>query len=277
MLGSQFADVTWLERELIPGRQSLERFLAKPLVFDVDDAIWLGGPYAARGVERIARRSAVVLAGNSYIAGWLSQFAVNVEIVPTAVDTARFRPSDARADGPLRIGWTGIASNLTYLYAIEQPLNRFLQETGAEITIIAERPPEFRCIRTDRVRFVPWSTQNESDALREIDVGLMPLSFDEWARGKCSFKMLQYMASGIPVVVTDVGMNSDLLRMGEVGFGVRTEEEWLDALMALHVDRDLRLRLGRNGRALAVTRFDTAVIAARLLDLFRSVSTRSLS
>lgn len=248
VIGSRRADATWLEREMVSRNFTLERYLGSPLVFDVDDAIWAGSDRAASAVARIAERADVVLAGNSYIADWFSGRARDVRIVPTALDAARFIPGPPAGLRRFRLVWTGLATNLVYVYAIERALSDFLAARDAEIVIVADERPQFTQIPHDRVVFVRWSPENEAEALKIADVGLMPLPDDEWTRGKCSLKMIQYMATGLPSVVSPVGMNRDILAMAHVGFGAATDDEWRSALDGLWSDETLRRRMGTEGR-----------------------------
>lgn len=272
VLASRRADLTWLERSLLPGRLSLEALLGKPIALDVDDAIWLGGPDAEAAAKSNARRAAVVLAGNAFLAEWFSAYCDDVRIVPTAVDTARFAPADpVSRSGPFTIVWTGLSTNFPYLESIEPALRRFFDGRPAELLVIADRPPAFRDLDPARIRFQQWSPEVEAVALRRAHAGIMPLGWTDWDRGKCGFKMLQYMASGLPVVVTPAGMNGEILAMGEIGFGASEEDEWIAALEAIESDPDEARRLGANGRRVVETHFSTEVISARIRDVFRSL------
>jgi glycosyltransferase involved in cell wall biosynthesis len=274
LVGSWRGQITWLERELFPGRLTLEPLLKRPLVLDVDDAIWLASPRAEAATIRLARLATVVAAGNRYLADWFSRYAAEVRIIPTAVDTTRFAPA-AEPPAPrdrFVIGWTGSRATLPYLEAIEQPLAHFLgAHPDAELLVVADHAPHFRDIDPTRIRFVPWSPDTEASTLREMDVGVMPLPDDEWTRGKCSFKMLQYMACALPVVVSPVGLNQEILATAEVGLGARTDREWNAALAALYADRSAGRALGERGRQTVLQRFSRAVVASFLAEIFHSV------
>ncbi|HEY0594058.1 MAG TPA: glycosyltransferase family 4 protein [Thermoanaerobaculia bacterium] len=272
VLASRRADVTWLERGLLPGRLTLEPLLGTPLVLDVDDAIWMHGRQAERAAADTASRAAIVFAGNAFLAEWFSRYCRDVRVIPTAVDTDRFgiAGEGSRYDR-FTIVWTGTSSNLPYLYAIEPALERFLAGREAELLVVSERAPRFRTIDSSRVRFVRWSPATEASAIGRAQVGVMPLGTSDWDRGKCSFKMLQYMACGLPVVATPTGMNRDLLEMDDIGFGPSSESEWVDALMALESDPDGARRLGSNGRKLVETRFSRNVVSVQIRDAFRSL------
>jgi glycosyltransferase involved in cell wall biosynthesis len=116
---------------------------------------------------------------------------------------------------------------------------------------------------------VTWSPARETSVLQGFDVGLMPLAGGDWAKGKCAFKMLQYMACAVPAVVSPVGMNAEVLAMGDVGLAATTEDEWVEALLTLYRDRDQAAALGRQGRALAERSFSVPVIAPQLAAVMR--------
>lgn len=273
LAGSWRADLTWLERQLLPGYLTLEPLLRRPLVFDVDDAIWLARPWGAATVAATARRSTLVIAGNAYLASWLGRHARRVEIVPTAVDCARFRPQSPTVTGPFTVGWIGTAGNLVYLQAIEGALARFLaRHDEARLLVVADRPPQFLQIDAARWHYQPWTEAGEAAAIAAMDVGLMPLPDDDWARGKCSYKMLQYLACGKPVVVSPVGMNVELLRAADIGFDARTDAEWLAALEELHADPVAARQLGGNGRQLVECGYSLDVIGGRLAELMKDVA-----
>lgn len=261
---SRRADVTWLERALFPGRPSLERWLQPPIVFDVDDAIWLRAPLGKEQVRRTAQRSRLALAGNSYIAEYLAAWIDDVRVVPTAIDVDRFHPALCReAARPLTVGWTGTASNFAYLQPVIESIANVLDRHSAELLIVADRPPAARGRTPRSVRFERWSPGNEAALVREMDVGLMPLQESEWARGKCAFKLLQYMASGVPYIASPVGMNVDVLDLGG-GLAAPTVGSWAEAVDSLLLEEGIRRTLAAEGRTVAESTFSSEVIAPEL-------------
>jgi len=263
------AQVTWLEREVLPGHLTVEPLLHRPVVLDVDDAIWLLSPGHERAVRAVAGRSACVVAGNDFLADWFSATAPEVERVWTAVDTDRFAPGGARS-GPFVVGWTGTGASLRYLRRAAAALTRFLAEApDARVRVMADMSDGLPGLPPDRVDFVPWSPAAEATVLQGFDVGLMPLPSGDWARGKCAFKMLQYMACGVPSVVSPVGMNAQVLAMAEVGMGASTDDEWVEALLTLYRDRDRAGALGQAGRALVEQSFSVTAIAPQLAQVMR--------
>lgn len=274
VIGSWKAQVTWLGREMFPGCLTFEPLLKRPYVFDVDDAIWLRRPFGRSAVSKIAKNAAIVLAGNTYIADWFSSYARDVRIVPTALDTERFIPptlSNSHDNKRFVIGWTGLSANFKYIYKIESPLQRFLEtHEDSELLVIADQPPSFHRIQPGRVRYIKWLPSLE--VLRQMDVGLMPLADNEWTRGKCSFKMLQYMATGIPVVVSPVGMNAEILSMGTVGFAAGNEADWYDALDYLYKERSLANKYGATGRLIVERHFSRTVVSGNIARIFKELT-----
>lgn len=262
------ADLTWLEREVLPGSMTLEPVLHRPLVFDVDDAIWLLTPAHDKAVRAIAARSACVVAGNDFLADWFTPLAPHVERVWTAVDTDRFAPGPA-ADGFV-VGWSGSGSTLRYLEGRAGALARFLDAApDARLLVIADVRPSLPDVPAERVEFVQWRPDLEATVLRQLAVGLMPLPDSDWARGKCAYKILQYLASGVPTVASPVGMSAQVLGMAEVGLAATTDDEWVEALLALYSDRDRAARLGHAGRSLVETHFSLPRIAEQLAACMR--------
>ncbi len=266
------SDITWLQRELLPGYLTLERMIASPFVFDVDDAIWLAKKDAAENVSKIASLATAVIAGNQYIADWFSSFNEHVVIIPTAVDISCFTLVKNASKSDFTIGWIGTRANLSYLEEASPALVEFFKRfDDAVLFIVSDNPPKLPALPENRVRYVPWSESIEVESLHKMDVGIMPLPNNEWTRGKCSFKMLQYMACGIPVVVTPVGMNADILNMENVGFGASSKDEWLCALEFLYQNRTAAREMGATGRVVVAESFSTEVISRKIAEVFKAI------
>ena len=276
VMGSHTADITWLERELLPGIRILEPFLNRPVVLDVDDAIWLTAPFGRRAAIEAAKMAEIVVAGNRYIAEWFGSYAKDVRVAPTAIDTDRIKPRNFQKTKPdserFVVGWTGTSSNYAYLYQIEKALSEFLKNHDAELLVMADKAPRFSVLGSECVRYVKWDPFKEIAILGRMDVGLMPLSMDEWSLGKCSFKMLQYMAAGLPVVVSPVGMNVDVLSLGEVGFSAVAPGDWYEALSRLYHNRSLARGYGAEGRRIVEKHFSRRVVSKLLAGIFRELS-----
>jgi glycosyltransferase involved in cell wall biosynthesis len=269
VLAARAGDVVWLERELVAGRHTLERFAgAGRRLFDVDDAIWLLND--SNFSEVIAAGSFGVIAGNEFIADHYRQHCERVWVVPTSVDTRVWRPLAKAEQAEWIVGWIGTSSNLPHLLAIEEPVADFLsQHRDCKLLVVCDREPRLNKIPAHSRRFVRWSPENEVGLVQEMDVGLMPLPDTEWARGKCALKMLLYMAVGIPVITSLVGVGESLIRQAEVGIAATAERDWHEALRLLFDRRDLARRMGMAGRKLVAELYSVEKNVDTLADIFR--------
>jgi glycosyltransferase involved in cell wall biosynthesis len=272
IVASRAGDITWLRRELITGKATLERFVGGKRLFDVDDAIWLTG--APSFSERIVSHCDGVIAGNRFLAEHYEKVGARVWMVPTSIDTHLWHPpTTSRQSKEWTIGWIGTSSNTRYLYLAEEPIADFLAEhSDVRLQIVCDRKPAFTRIPTNRWHFSCWSLDREIRLVQEMDVGLMPLEDTEWTRGKCGFKMLAYMAVGLPVIVSPVGANEEILSYGEVGFAARTASDWYDALQRLYQDREMATRMGIAGRAIVEEQYSVERNAKLLANIFQEVA-----
>ena len=237
----------WIERAL--------RAAAIPYVFDFDDAIYLPAASAAnqkfawlkghRKVANVVQGAAMVLAGNHDLAGWAARFTGNVEVVPTTIDTDRYVRAERPREPQLCIGWSGSPPTIVHLKLLEPVLRELQRERAIAIRIIGDAS-----YRMDGavIQALPWKADSEIHDLSRIDIGVMPLPDDEWSRGKCGLKALQYMALGIPTVLSPVGVNREIARDG-AAILASTHAEWVEALRTLIDDQALRSRVGVAGRA----------------------------
>lgn len=267
VLSSNRFDVRFLQRNLISRFCTLEPLLKKPLIFDVDDAIFLG----ARGASanRISKISSLTICGNDFLANHFSDFG-SVVVVPTAVDTLRYSVRSKRNNRFKVIGWSGSSSGFKYLYEIESVILSVLKKfEDVNFKVVADKPPLFKSLPKERVVFEQWSADKEVEALQEFSIGIMPLEDSLWARGKCSFKMLTYMAVGIPVVVSPVGMNAQVLSHASCGFGPKNHDEWVNAISALLESSTLSESMGSVGRKIIEERYAKNVIGPKITDIIK--------
>jgi glycosyltransferase involved in cell wall biosynthesis len=240
-----------LERRAAAGRR---------LIWDVDDAIWLDTSRAAGGhrlaalkgtarkVRWLASRADHVVAANAYLADYLSRYSSRITIIPSVVETRAVAPRSHEDRSELVVGWIGSPTTAPYLLRITRVLarvSRELSDRSLRLLIVGGTMPSKNGFA---VESVPWSVDNELDALERIDVGLMPMPDTPWTRGKSAYKALQYMSAGIPVIGDDVGVAPGVIEHEKCGFVVRTEDEWVEALLALARDVRSRARLGERGR-----------------------------
>lgn len=266
------ADVTILQRELISTLPTVERLLPGKKILDVDDAIFLN----KRGLaaKNAAKACIGVVCGNQYLADYFSNYNKNIRIIPTGVNVTEMKVDPerlARAEKKI-VGWIGTPGNLPFFEPIISDLKAFFKSfsSQAELRIVTSHadaiPTELRKFCT----FIKWYPGIEFDELPKWAVGLMPLVNNEWVKGKCSFKMLQYMSAGVPVIVSPYGMNSQVLGRGEIGFGPRSGDEWYLALEVLIRDMELNQFYGEQARYLAEKDFSLESVVQKWLEAFNS-------
>ena len=277
-------DFVFIHREAAPiGPPVFEwiiaKVLGKKIIYDFDDAIWMKDPAGEQGiigrlkwqqkVGSICRWAYKVSCGNSYLADYARQFNPNTVINPTTLDTDLLHNQvrDQNQAGPPVIGWTGTHTTLRHLDLVWPVLER-LEREGQEFVfhVISNEPPVYTGLRS--LRYSPWRKQTEIPDLLQFNLGLMPLVDDPWARGKCAFKALQYMALGMPALVSPVGMNTEVVQDGTNGFVCATDEEWYQALRRLLASQPERARQGAAARRTIVERYSVASNTANFLNLF---------
>ncbi|HEV2471367.1 MAG TPA: glycosyltransferase family 4 protein [Chthonomonadales bacterium] len=274
-------DAIWLEKELLPYAPAWVEAVAGlgslPYVVDYDDAVFhtydahrlapvralLGGK-----IDAIMRRAAAVTAGNPYLVSRAQRAgARRVELIPSVVDTSRYRLSRPPSRYPFTVGWIGTPVTASYLRQIAPSLKELsvagplrIMAIGAGELDLAGLPVELH----------DWSEETEAELLNEVDVGVMPLPDEPWERGKCGYKLIQYMASGLPVVASPVGVNVDIVKNGVSGFLASSGREWTESLSALRASPAMRAALGAEGRRIAEQSYSlqavAPTVAAVLLD-----------
>lgn len=280
----RFDAVLIQQRTLHPAELSLLRKLAKRVVFDLDDSVMFD-PQGNADRRRSQRFSAMVhaadliICGNQFLSDQVaacrapSQQFSKVAILPTAIDTERFRPGLAQKTKSelITIGWTGSRSTNRYLNTILPTLARV--QGPIELKVISDTCDglDFSQLGAIPVRFVKWSAETEAAETAEFDIGLMPLPDDDSTRGKCGCKALQYMALGIPAVCSPVGVNRDIIQDGQNGFLPANETEWKITLDRLVGDRVLLKSIGRNGRSTVESKYSLRIIVASLKQLLEEV------
>lgn len=264
-------DVVWMQRPMTEYFTAvLERLVAarRPAVFDFDDAIFHNRwGLEARKIRRIIDSVRRVVAGNAYLAEFANRPDKTV-IIPTVVDERRYAPRPD-PDGPFTIVWTGMSHNLKELAPFADAIGRVLGETHGRLVIVADRfdAPFLDQLPVERVK---WSPEVEVEALGAGHVGVMPLADTQYNRGKCAFKLLQYMARGIPVIASPVGANREVVRDGVDGVWAATPAQWAEGLLALARDRELRVRLGASGRRRVEDGYSVTAVVPRYLDVLRA-------
>ena len=282
MLGAQRFDAIWMEAELLrwlPAWVEEALFPSDvPLVVDYDDAIFhwyetqrFPGVSRLLGqkINRIMEKADLVVIGNDYLGSYAhSAGAKRIEKVPTVVDIERYFVKERENEKPLRIGWIGTPATAKFLSTIAETLMKIVNRFGVRIVALGANPQQFQGLPVE-VR--PWQENTEVAEIQDFDIGLMPLPDEPYERGKCGYKLIQYMACGKPVVASPVGMNTEIVRHGENGFLATTTEQWIDALSRLIEDPNLRFRMGQEGRSMVEVEYSLQIQAPRLEGMLRSV------
>lgn len=272
------ADLVWIEKEtfpFIPGAaERAVRLLRMPYVVDYDDAIFHNYDQHPNPVVRLLlasklnsllRGAALVTAGNPYLAAYARQHGADrIEELPTVVDLSRYPVRPAPAGSELRVGWIGTPANARYLVPLVAALNRLNSRRPVRLVTIGA--PAIDGLQVPHEGHA-WSEESETALLSGIDVGVMPLPDAPWERGKCAYKLIQYMAAGRPVIASPVGMNVDVVTP-EVGFLAEGEDQWFAALVALSDDVTMRSRMGEASRSRVEAHYSVAVVAPRLIRWF---------
>lgn len=266
------ADVVVIEQQLFPYLPfALEKQLLPPrYIAEFDDALFLIHP---RKFPKVLNHAVAVIAGNPYLAEYAGQYNRNVHIIPTVVDTNVFTPASRQKSEKVRIGWSGLEYNFGYLRSFSPVLKRLTARFPAvEIVVLSGSPPQNMDFP---FRFVKWNSQTEVSQINEFDIGIMPLKDNEWSRGKCGMKLLQFMSLSIPSVASAVGVNATIVRDGFNGFLAGSEDEWEDRLSRLVLDEELRNRVGREARATVEKNYSVAAWFPKLIELLNSYARQS--
>ncbi len=263
-------DIIFVQREaFMTGSSFFEKRFASSkaqLVYDFDDAIWnhdvsdankkFGWLKDPAKTGKIIGLSDLVIAGNQYLSDYASGFNKNVMIIPTTIDTDGYRPAPevVQSTNKIIIGWSGSITTIRH-FELALPFLRKLREKYGERL-------EFKVIGDGNYRNselgiegIPWKMEDEIKELTSFDVGIMPIPDDDWSKGKCGLKGLQYMALEVATVMSPVGVNSAIIREGENGFLASTTAEWVDRISRLIDDADLRTRLGKAARKTVIENY----------------------
>lgn len=266
-------DLLWIEKELFPELpawfEKLLRMSGVRYVVDYDDAIFHNYDLSSsplrkmlsQKIDVVMRCASLVVCGNEYLAERARRAgAARVEILPTVVDLERYPLAGKHEARELVVGWVGSASTAKYLDIVVPSLVQLASERPVRLRVIGARyeAPGLT------VECRAWSEADEADQIREFDIGIMPLVDSPWERGKCGYKLIQYMACGIPVIASPVGVNRTIVEDGVNGFLAASPEEWGDALRTLGGDAARRSAMGARGRQAVEQRYSLQVAAPRL-------------
>jgi len=280
-------DLVFIHREAYPVGpawfETLLSWMGKPYVYDFDDALFLpnvaepnrffGRLKCPGKVNRIIRGSSVTVAGNAYLAEYAKSAAARkIEIVPTVVDTQRFAPRQTgKNQKKLVIGWIGSSTTIVFLEPYQRVFKRVLERCGqrAQFRIVGGRLAE---PLPEGIACVAWSLESEVTELQSFDIGIMPMPDNEWTKGKCAFKAIEYLAVGIPAICSPVGMNLEVVSEGVNGFLPEEEDDWVEAICRLVENDELRSTLGNAGRRTVEQKYSVDLWAPVLENIIREAA-----
>jgi glycosyltransferase involved in cell wall biosynthesis len=275
-------DIIFIYRDaLMTGSIFFEKRFARSrakIIFDFDDSVWLDNVSEANKklsflknagkTGAIIKLSDMIFAGNQYLADYASQFNKNIVIVPTTIDTAVYLPVKKGADPQtICIGWSGSITTIQHFALAIPALKRVKDKMGSKVKFRIIGDATYYCKELE-TQGIAWKAATELEDLAEIDIGIMPLADDEWAKGKCGLKGLQYMALGIPTLMSPVGVNTEIIQHGVNGYLPASEDEWVDIISKLAEDKDCRTRIGAAGRQTVVEKYSVEAWKDKYLDYF---------
>jgi glycosyltransferase involved in cell wall biosynthesis len=282
ILREREVDGIWLQYEFFPYAPGFLETLALshgiPLVLDYDDAIFhqydqhknpIVRAMLAGKLKPLLRRAELAICGNAYLQEYAAQYCRCSEIVPTVVDTDVYGPvMEHKTDPRVIIGWIGSPSTWSFVRPLVPLLSELSERLDLKVRVVGagpqkETPPRFE--------FLPWTEAKEIRLIQGMDIGIMPLPDEPWARGKCGYKLIQYMACGLPVIAAPVGVNRDIVDHGSNGFLASGPEEWAKAVTVLAENAELRLTMGAAGRKKVERAYSLAAQGPRLAEMLRRV------
>lgn len=279
-------EVLWIEYEVFPYlpafAERLLRLFGKPYVVDYDDAVFhnydCSGSRLIRAllgnkIDAVMRNAACVVAGNEYLALRARKAgARRIERIPTVVDSERYQVRKCDQSKNPIIGWIGSPSTQRYVVDIRDALKKVCDQTGARLLLVGASESVRVQLPGIPVDVVRWTEESEGHLVSQMDVGIMPLEDGPWEKGKCGYKLIQYMACGVPVVASPVGVNVEIVNENHCGQLAESVSEWTKALLGILNSRSLQSELGMAGRKAVERKYSLQFQAPVLAGIFRSLA-----
>ena len=275
-------DLIYVYRDAFFFGTFFEKHFAKKkakIIYDFDDAIWLMDENPNQGifnrlknpdkVKKIIALADQVVVGSEYLQQYAQQFNSNVVIIPSTIDFTTYDVIEPRAKDSICIGWTGSFSTVKHFETIVPALLKLKEKYNSVIYFKLIGDPSYRNQELG-LNGEKWAAETEAQDLSELDIGLMPLPDNEWTRGKCAMKGLQYMALEIPTIMSPVGVNSDIIQDGENGYLASSVNEWVEKLSILIESPELRKKIGKEGRKTVERDYSVEANKEKWLNVFKS-------
>ncbi|MBC8522536.1 glycosyltransferase family 4 protein, partial [PVC group bacterium] len=271
-------DLIWLQGEVFPFLPPLATYYFKimniPYVVDYDDAVFhryddhnktIIRKLLGKKIDYVMRNASLVVVGNEYLHSHAASIGVrNVKIIPTVVDMNRYAKSKEESSGALVVGWIGTPKTVHYLFEIKETIISI--KSKFDVRFVAIGVTDEDVVGLD-IETQPWSEESEVRSILEFDIGIMPLNDSPWERGKCGYKLIQYMACGLPVVASPVGINTSIIEEGEIGLLAKNNDSWIDSIGFLLADQDRRIKMGNRGRTKVINKYSLEITKPQLASL----------
>jgi len=275
-------DLIWIEKELFPYMPPIFERIFKTLnltyILDYDDAVFhnydLNKNFFIKfllkdKIKIIMKNAKLVIVGNEYLANYARKAgAKNILLLPSSIDLNKYTYSDKFNINNFKIGWIGTPMTFKYINPILEIILEFCKNYNSKLILIGANSEYFN---SNYIEYKKWYENREIEYIKDIDVGLMPLFDTPWERGKCGYKLLQYMACGRPVIASPVGINNEIIIHGINGFLVKNVEDWYKYLLILYNNINLRKKMGKIGRKLVEEKFSLEKNALKLIKILKNI------
>ena len=254
----------------------IAKVLRKKIIYDFDDAIWLKNYSESNkkfsflkrysNAKKLCKWAYKNSCGNEYLAAYADEVSDNVVINPTTIDMENYHKASVNhKKEKLIVGWTGSHSTVRYLKFLEPILQELEQKFNFTFKVISDKEPD---LNLKSLEFCKWNKETEITDLADINIGVMPLTNDKWAKGKCGFKALQYMSLGSPALVSPVGVNTKIVDHNKNGFVCETPEQWKESLTFLLSNPNKLQEFGENAKNKIKESYSVKANSSNFLHLF---------
>lgn len=278
LLSKKKIDLIWLQQELFPWIPSIfENILVRgniKIVADYDDAFFHRYDQSKNlfvksllkyKIDSVMKYADLILAGNDYLIERAKLNNENVKLFPTVVDIDKFKNSNPIKDNYFTIGWIGSPSTTKYLHIIEDALIEVSRDKDIRVSLIGANNIKISGVSINHIN---WDENTEVEEISKFDVGIMPLPDNPWERGKCGFKLIQYLSCNIPVIGSSVGVNREIIINGVNGFQANSKEEWIKYFRILKDKKELKIKMGENGRRFVEEKYSLQKNSDKIVSYF---------
>lgn len=278
-------DLIWIEYEVFPYTpalfEKLLSLLGVKFIVDYDDAIFhnydlSGNPlikrFLSQKIDSVMRSATHVVVGNDYLKQRaLDAGAENITLIPTVVDYSRYSIKMGSHNNPIKIGWIGSPSTQKYVLALLPVFLRLKEHYDIEVVLVGANDAAIEQLKGISTKVEPWSEDTEAKLVSEFDIGIMPLKDGPWEKGKCGYKLIQYMACSVPIIASPVGVNTSIVQNNNCGYLADNNESWFIAFESLIKSKERRIALGSNGRQAVINKFSLQAQQSKLLNCLSSI------